>query len=193
MHNWHICEHRYRVWIWYVQLSFITTQHDETIKNSIAWKISNTIQEQWKFFDQTAFYANGNSWQSEFKYMKGQDLGESWHHVRHTCPLAMPPLVFPGKQGKERSRMVTRQSFVSQAQKKIMLCLRGFVLPVQCRHRSIHSLQHWWRIVLGGNGTAGTLIRMNLGYHRWLHKVELVNPVTDVLQLSMQIKKYQIM
>lgn len=28
------------------------------------------------------------------------------HYVRHTCPLAIPPLVYPGKRVKERSRRV---------------------------------------------------------------------------------------
>lgn len=41
----------------------------------------------------------------------GQSLRAWERPVRHTCPLAMPPLVCPGKRAEERSRKVMHQSF----------------------------------------------------------------------------------
>lgn len=43
---------------------------------------------------------------------------KAWgHYVRHTCPLAIPPLVYPGKRVKERSRRVMLGSIYLSALK----------------------------------------------------------------------------
>lgn len=63
---------------------------------------SQSLAKWWKF----CCRQNGslNPVGAQDLLVKGNPVHKGWwHYDRHTCPLAMPPLVYPGERVKERS------------------------------------------------------------------------------------------